>query len=136
MRKKLVWRFYCDHCRKSGCSGGHMAKHEKHCCGNPDRVCRMCERGQTVQPPIDDLIAALERGVRFVPSSDPAFDGWFEADLTALRAVAESCPACMLAAIIQLKKRNPGESYNIEFDFKAEAKEFWSNVRDAEGAFA
>ena len=42
MTKRKVWRYKCDHCRKSGCSGGAMKAHECRCFKNPERLCSMC----------------------------------------------------------------------------------------------
>jgi hypothetical protein len=115
MRKKKVWRYYCDHCKKSGCSGGHMARHETGCTRNPNRACGMCKRvGDVEQQPTDVLVDALVNG-----------------GLEKLRAVAEACPACMLAAIIQTRVRLGEASFDgawSEFDFKAECKSWWHDV--------
>lgn len=63
MRKVKKWRYYCDFCKKSGCSGHHIVKHETHCCRNPNRVCRMCvAAGDVEQQPSDVLLAALNEG--------------------------------------------------------------------------
>lgn len=115
MKRKRVWRYYCDHCGKGGCSGGHMKRHEGSCCRNPLRVCRMCVYARLAQAQMPDLIEALGDGK--------------DAGLKRLREATEGCPVCMLAAIIQSKLQRPeipGEDngFHIEFDFKKEKEAF------------
>lgn len=89
MRKALKWRYYCDHCKRSGASGAAMAKHEKHCTMNPARACRMCEMvGLTPHAPAH-LVAVWHA------------DGW-----QALLSAAGECPACILAAV-RLHQKQP-----------------------------
>lgn len=92
MKRKQVWRYYCEFCKKSGCSGGHIRHHEEHCTANPDRKCGFHEHEWWEggpQPAMADLIAAINSG-----------HDWDEG-MKALREVAENCPACILAAIKQ-----------------------------------
>ena len=134
MKRKQVWRFYCEFCGKGSCSGGGMAIHEKHCTMNPNRECRFCKAGSDwgmEQLPIADLIATLGDGRK---------EG-----MDRLREAATNCPACILAGIRQsgLREREEnayrdGEGYLIgageedggwwSFDFKKEAETFWSEV--------
>ena len=113
MRRKQVWRYYCDHCNKGGCSGGHMKNHEKHCTKNPERVCRMCSATDGSQEPMADLLAALDEG---------GLDG--------LRDKAESCAACMLAAILQSGGGKNGEY--LDFNYKSEKDALWKEHNDAQ----
>lgn len=126
MRKVKRWRYYCGFCKKSGASGGHMAKHEASCCRNPNRVCRMCKAaGDVEQKDMQTLLAALSAG-----------------GLEELTSVAETCPACILAALIQDRIANPivniaphkdrggyqpSREY-IEFNFKAACAEWWGEI--------
>jgi hypothetical protein len=87
MRRAQVWRYYCDFCKKSGCSGGHIAKHERGCTANPERVCGMCDLAHKAQQPMDVLIAALGAGD--------------DLGMERLDVQADGCPACKLAAIRQ-----------------------------------
>lgn len=124
MRKVMRWRFYCEHCKKSGASRGAMAKHEKHCTLNPSRECRMCAlAGDVVQQPMADLIAAFDAGGQ-----------------EALRKLAENCPVCIFATLRQHRAANPPpadyeaahaywERYN--YDFKAESESYLREVVDA-----
>lgn len=101
-----------------------MAKHEVHCCGNPDRVCRMCaydKEEPNPQKPMAELLAAYENG-----------------GVAAVREAAGGCPACMLAAMIIWRKRNPDasneEKWCGDFDFRKESR-CWLDER-AEGHYA
>jgi hypothetical protein len=117
MKSKRVWRYYCDFCRKSGCNGGHIRKHEASCCSNPDRVCRMCRWVDAEQKPTAELRAAFESG-----------------GLDSLRKAADGCPACILAGIIAWQKAQreagvqdgEGELW-VDFDFTAETKAMWEH---------
>lgn len=121
MRKVKRWRYYCDFCKKSG--GNSLAKHEKHCTGNPNRECRMCN----CNPPTAELIAA-------VGSGGPE-------GLERLRKAADDCPACILAGIRQSKINHPdpeiggGDGSYIEFDYKKEAMTFWANQEPDYGGY-
>lgn len=121
MRRKMVWRYYCDFCRKGGCGGGSMKRHEGSCCRNPNRVCRMCVYGGIgdEQKPMPELIEALGNGTT--------------QGVERLRCAAQGCPACMLAAIIQSKLQRPRVSdedsgFFVEFDFKKERAGFFAEV--------
>ena len=101
MRKMKRWRYYCEFCNKSGGSGYHMAEHEKHCTLNPNRICRMCGRGEG----LGKLIALLPKKEDYV-SKGPLFEFLdfaeaVEKTMFVLREEAENCPACILAALRQ-----------------------------------
>lgn len=121
MRKVKKWRYYCEHCNKSGASGGHMAAHEKSCCRNPLRECRMCKLMALVQEPIEVLTAALERGGM---KDLRAASGQGEWDI--------GCPACNLAAIIQLRRRlneeKSADNYEGDFDFRADVRQVFDQL--------
>lgn len=120
MRKRRVWRYYCDYCKKSGCSSYWMGIHIKHCTMNPDRHCRMCEAMDEIQPKMEDLIAIFgDNTLKEILNDDGKI-------LDDLRQVAGNCPACMLAAIRQA----PNAAIVPGFDFKKESGEFWADVND------
>jgi len=111
MLKKQVWRYYCEHCKKSGCSGYHIKKHEKSCTANPNRVCGFCGNSD----PVSELVSLLGDGT----------------DLKNLREHVDNCPACILAAIRQSKLQyfdadEEGDGgFHVDFDFKAEKADWW-----------
>lgn len=113
MREKRVLRYYCDHCKKSGRGKTAIRKHEQGCTRNPERICGFCRHAENEQQPITTLITAMR------------------ISLPEARKVANDCPACLLAAIIQGKfNEKPDEESHgrwVEFDFKAEVKQFWED---------
>ena len=120
MKRKKVWRYYCDFCKKSGCSGGHMKEHEQHCTMNPDRTCRMCDLLEEEQAETQTLVDALLNG-----------------GMKRLRTHT-ICPACLLAAIRQSgifdnEHFQDPRRIDIEdnFDYKAEKKEVMDAINDA-----
>jgi hypothetical protein len=126
MRTKRVNRYYCDFCKKSGCSGGHIRKHERGCTRNPDRVCGMCAKAKLEQKPTPALLDALCTG----------------AGVEAVLELSQGCPACVMAAIHALRKDEPltygrddGDSNHIEFDYREAAKKFWERYADMEYAY-
>ena len=128
MRKKQVWRYYCDHCRKGRFTESSMRLHEEHCTLNPARKCRMCNYGDGAGITVAELIKLLP----IVPN--PLSDGTnctmlyaaTAAAMPKLREAAGNCPACIMAAL-----RQAGGLDFSDFDFKAECKDFWVAVNDA-----
>ena len=117
MKKKKVWRYWCDFCGKGGCRASAMSQHEKHCTMNPQRECRICKYTKQIQKPLDELVAAYSRG-----------------GIDELRDAANNCPACMLAAVRKIQGTNPyecdedGNSPWIGWSYKRENESFWSEV--------
>lgn len=105
MRTKLVKRYYCDHCNRGSLTKKSMEAHEARCFRNPNRKCELCVEvcGGTAQ----EMKAALENG-----------------GLEALRAKAEGCPRCIMAAILQSTEGKDLNEAWIDFDYKKE-KEEW-----------
>ena len=120
MRKKKVWRYYCEHCGKGGCSAAAMSRHEKGCTANPDRTCGHCREAGLNQPQMADLIKALGSGI--------------DACVDRLRELAEGCPACMLAAIRQSGLQQPmdaeGLGFHVNFNFSEENENFWMELNN------
>lgn len=111
MKRKQVWRYYCEHCKKSGCSSSHMGKHEKHCCRNPQRQCRMCgTQGRDYQ--------AL--GKVFLLGK-----ALCDQDLETLSGAVDGCPACILATIFQANLCGDGQSPLWGWDYKKAVQEWW-----------
>lgn len=113
MRQKLVKRYYCDHCNKGGLVRRSMELHEVICIKNPARHCPVCSglpSGENSEPPhaVSELIAAFDHG-----------------GLKELSDLAESCPACIVAALSQKRKACP-ESEWVEFDYNAEMRSYYA----------
>ena len=87
MRTALRPRYYCDHCNKGNGSPSAMKRHERGCTLNPQRECGMCrmladEGGPDPAPARDELVRVMD-----------------EKGFKAMCAVANECPACILAAL-------------------------------------
>ncbi len=125
MRSRHCIRYLCDHCSKGMFQKPSMAKHERVCFHNPTRACWACEYDGGIETtPMPALIAALETG-----------------GLPALRIAANNCPACIVSAMIQQRKADPGaERFTIDyaaqnelvgFNYKDEMNRFCQGVRES-----
>lgn len=129
MRKAQRWRYYCDHCKKSGGSAHHMARHERGCTANPGRVCGICDRIGLTAAPLAELIS-LVRAIGTPEYSEPTDQSWFllnkEAFAT-LREKADNCPCCILAA---LRQGNANTASDVDFNFRQAIKDVWKDYDD------
>lgn len=130
MKRKQVWQYWCDHCGKHNLSAASIAQHEKHCTANPNRSCRMCAAMGLQQKTLSDLVSCIDTSKEHEGLDD-------------LRAAANSCPACMLAAIRQSGANWPGYALQANyplmcipnadslpaFDFKLECQP-WRDTLD------
>lgn len=132
MRSRQVWKYYCDFCKKSGCSKFHLAKHEERCTNNPNRVCGMCRVMDNKQKPLADLIALLP-AVTPVPNGygDMVFDDTahkaVDDAMFKLRSISGGCPCCILAALRQSKIPVPMVS---SFSFSDECAAIWKGINE------
>ncbi len=115
MKTVKRWRYYCEHCKKSGFQSGAMKRHEASCTLNPSRECRMCTHN-------DDAPEALSELKKIVASAN--MDNR-DAKLIALREAAAGCAACMIAAARQTQPDFEADSGWVKIDFKKEIKRFW-----------
>ena len=130
MKKKMMWRYYCDFCKKAGCHAGHMRRHEERCTANPNRKCGMCEAlGEIVVQRPSDLAASINPEHLETFSEAGIIAGEHEpgsiltlAGLDALRDKVEGCPACILATL------RHADLYCNEFSYKDEHRSFWERV--------
>lgn len=141
MTSKTVTRYQCGFCKKKGYSASHMAKHERHCTMNPNRVCRVCRMitGE-VQPrrPVKELVAILPKHPRSYYEGAQDEDGTIfphpnaESEvanaLVELRKAYNDCPACIMAAL-----RQAGIPVHCAkgFDFKKEMQSIWDDINNA-----
>lgn len=128
MKRRQVWRYSCEFCKKSNCSGAAISKHEERCTLNPNRVCGMCRMLEHSQPDIQAIIATLPRPVVSKESDNGDTLGWspgFEPSLYEARRVSGNCPACLLASMRQAKIPVP---LFTEFDYTKECKAVWDKV--------
>ena len=134
MRTKRVNRYYCEYCKKSGCSAPHMSRHEKRCTLNPNRTCGVCGILEVEQQPLAELITILTDPAKYKHGDGTG--SWYDSELTAdanealpaLRDACENCPACILAAI---RQRGIPVPVVTDFDFTEEMKEVWHSINVA-----
>jgi len=131
MRKVKRWRYYCDFCKKSGGSGGHMARHEKGCTLNPNRTCNVCAKLLEVdQKPMSELLSVLPNGTEYITEDAFGFsyNGLQEIiddHMPKLRELTENCPACIMAALRQSGIPVPMVE---SFDFTKEMDSIWADI--------
>jgi hypothetical protein len=114
MRQMKRWRYYCDHCKKSGGRGPDMLRHELRCTLNPARSCRVCEIGGLSPAPLAELVV-LAKSLGDESNTIP------EAELKKLSDAADGCPGCILAA-----HRQAG--VHSTFDFKKAMEPIWEEI--------
>jgi len=130
MKKVKRWRYYCDHCGKSGGSKWHTEKHEKVCTKNPDRVCGFCDHVGNLTN-TRKLVKMAKKGadelhelnINWKNINSNHFERKHLEILSQISDSADCCPACILAAL-----RQCGDNSNyINFDYKKAKEEFWEN---------
>lgn len=137
MRTKRVNRYYCDFCKKSGCSAPHMKRHEERCTMNPNRTCGVCAMMNEGRNDEEEYAAPLaELVAMWSPLGDLDVDVLLDnkrlneacdAVLCKVREAAGNCPACILASI-----RQAGDAgMAFTFDFRAEMDAVWAGVNQS-----
>lgn len=133
MRKKKVWRYYCDFCKKANCSGASISKHEKHCTLNPERVCGMCKLIKRSQPDLANAVSFLPDPKLYeVSEINLGVESYYfkglenavEQLMDNLRDKLDDCPVCIMAA---LRQRGIPVTMIKSFDYKKESKEELDN---------
>lgn len=119
MKTKKVNRYYCEFCKKSGCSAGHIKKHELHCTMNPNRECGMCLLVENKTIHMSEMLAVIPESYTRKDLSD---------SITKIRILSNNCPACILAAI----RQSGVEPYLFDFSYQQERTNFLSAVNLAE----
>lgn len=125
-------RYYCDFCKKAGGSGGHIAKHERSCTKNPNRICKVCGLLEVQQVPIADLKALLPQckatDFGFEDDASSTVENLVRIALPRLREKAHNCPACIMAALRQSGIPVPLAK---DFNFTNEMKDIWQEINEA-----
>lgn len=125
MRSKKVYRYYCEFCKKSGCSARHIKHHEERCTLNPNRKCGMCGLLEQEQPDLIGLMALLPKA----PFIEDDNGGYYQGTELTKEFIDASggCPACTMAAMRQSKI--PVHAYT-NFDFTKECKSIWEEFNN------
>lgn len=132
MKRRQVWRYSCEFCKKSNCSASAISKHEQRCTLNPDRVCGMCQMLKQKQADLPSVIFALPKPVLFQESDCGDTLTWPDGVDTAgvyanLKTLTRGCPACIMAAIRQAKIPVP---MIPEFDYTKECEAVWALINE------
>lgn len=146
MRTKKVNRYYCDHCKKSGCSSYHMKRHESSCTANPNRTCMFCKLmvehyDDHAIRPLADMVAEVEAaGLPDVVTEGDCsgFTSYtfvandqVEATVKDIESATDGCPVCMLAVARALKARH-GDGMHLNVGFEKRRDSMFSDWRDAD----
>lgn len=115
MTKRKVWRYKCDFCGKSNCSAFAIRNHEKHCCHNPHRMCRMCK-------------SVGDEGFSYFEYSSVLM----QTGINGLKCFL-SCPNCILTTIFLLPKAAQQMMFQ-GFDYKEARLVWWEAFNDQERA--
>lgn len=109
---KILYKkvYYCEFCSKHRLASGVIKEHEKHCTGNPNRECKMCEDGP----------------LTFEIKESQPYDNSDFTEKT-IEVNKNDCPACVLAFIRQNKITNvniKGESGY--WQYKEQCEKWWA----------
>ena len=137
MKVKVKKVYYCDYCKKSGGSAGHMKRHERGCTKNPNRECGVCGLVEGTPQPLESLIRLWQDAEeeRYHAAPGKGYDFLTElltneanAVLPQVRDAANNCPACILASIRQAGIPVPMVT---GFDWTNEMKAVWDEFNAA-----
>ena len=115
MTFKIVKRYYCDFCKKSGCSASSMKTHEKKCGLNPERICGLCG-GAVSQSTVDEVKAAADEMCGDVLTQK-------------INELFNWCPSCGLSACRRADIIKNGEHYFYPYKYVFDV---WKEALDEE----
>lgn len=131
MKVKIKKVYYCGFCKKRALRS--LAQHEKHCTGNPDRECRLCEN-QSIKPIIEKYRKFFYIDEIHKPLKECSVRPMFEKMFTLEDIINEldyRCPNCILAIIRALGLNRWYMKGKIEyFDYKTELEEWWEMTNE------
>jgi len=131
--------YYCDFCKKKGLSAGHMSTHEKHCTGNPDRICRLCGSISMSLPEITKRfrtrykIHQIDKGENYALYSEKLEWKGKEITIDEINDHADDCPNCTLAIMRQSGLTHYLFIDILKFDYKKALAEYWKEKNYEEG---
>ena len=136
MRRKKVWRYYCEFCKKANCSAPSIKKHEQRCTMNPDRYCGFCDILDKRQPTnINEVIALLPVPTDYLVK-DEHFESYsdqlsqdIEKIMPRVRDSLENCPACIMSA---LRRKGIPMLMVKSFNFSERCKEVWADYNESQ----
>lgn len=131
MKTRTITQYACDHCGKTRLRKSAMEKHEKHCVKNPDRDCRMCDQTGGHARTVASLVEEFQQ-----QCNRRDWETGFCYDMPLhvvdkLRKAVESCPACMLAVIVQGNFTPVSASeFRNPWSYKDEREAFWHDINE------
>lgn len=138
--------YYCDFCKKRSLRS--LKEHEKHCTGNPDRSCQLCDRPDGIRAIGDKFLAMFE-----IISTDAfieynsVIDGtvkikWIQ-EFQLIDVINEteqydgvSCPNCILAVIRYAGLNRYYFKNRFKYDYKGQLESWWESVNEERGRCA
>ena len=124
MKVKIKKVYYCDFCKKRALRS--LAQHERHCTGNPDRECRLCENRD-----IKEIIRKYREF--FIIAETNTLQEWpekpiFKKEFTLQNIIDEldyRCPNCILTIIRALGLNHWYFDKKFDFHYKKELEDWW-----------
>ena len=139
MKTKRVNRYYCDFCKKSGCSAPHLRKHEEHCTMNPRRICGLCAVENNTSPEeLAEAVASIPNVEQFKHSNSDEFgeSEWYSIPEETVKTVLadlsdrfDGCPVCTFTA---LRQAGWAGIIHGQFNLKERIAAWWSDVNNEE----
>ena len=129
MKIKIKKVYYCDFCSKRALRS--LAQHEKHCTGNPDRECRLCDN-RDIKEIIRKYSAYIHTKVVHTKeewSETPIFKKEFTLQ-NIIDELDYRCPNCILAIIRALGLNRWYFDKKFKFDYKEELEDWWKMTNE------
>ena len=128
MKVRIKKVYYCDFCKKRSLRS--LTQHEKHCTGNPDRECRLCDN-KSIKPIIEKYKKFFTVGE--TETEWPSIMLIFKKQFTLKDIIDEldyRCPNCILAIIRCLGLHRYYMRDKFKFDYKKELEDWWKMVNE------
>lgn len=124
--------YYCDFCKKKGLSKYHIKKHEKHCTGNLDRECRMCEEKYDYREIAKKYEAQAKEAYDYMCSNklDDNPSCKMEEITQIIIDEVEYCPACAWTLLKQLSSFVNCSVCFFEYNFIDRSKDWFEERKD------
>ena len=135
MKKKKVWSYYCDYCKKANCSAPAIAKHEKHCTMNPNRVCRLCAMIDNNNLQMNELLSYLPNPEDFKTDDQlgglhyTGIDQKINEGVKELEQKTDDCPMCIFSA---LRQSGCLSVMTFVWDYQLKLNTWWSDFNLAQ----
>lgn len=121
--------YYCEYCKKKGLSSGWMKEHEKHCTGNINRGCKMCDDYAGVT--YSELTTKFKAQMKSKTVEDKWGTKWVELTqkpkLEDIFDACEGCPACVLTVLRACGLCS--SFWEMDFSWKQERDKWWAGQR-------